>query len=98
MNDLTRDVFNSLKLHYTIRKAPKTSFIKQIQVVEAQIELESSVAGYKESVKKLSELFICKNQGLCDSVRGMLHEMDRRKMDDVSWGLARATLSQLLYN
>jgi hypothetical protein len=98
LNNLTKNVFESLHEYYSMRVTPRESFCKQLELVNRQINFTTSLVCYKESLKALNNIFKCKNLELCDGVSRLLYEMDSNKTDEVLWSQSRQALSTLLFN
>ena len=97
-NKLTKQVFNCIKEFYPRNKAPKESYLKQLELVNMQIGFSVSLETYKKSLSDLSNIFLCKNKGLVDSVCSLIYKMDTDKKDENIWKIHRDALSVLLYN
>ncbi len=98
LNNLTKDVYETLKTVYTDKKVPPTSFMKQLLIVNLQVGYSVSLETYKFFLIDFSEKFKCKNNGLCDSIRFYLNKLGLCKESDRDYEECRNTLSLLLYN
>jgi hypothetical protein len=97
-NSLSKTVFNFLKEFYPRNKAPRESYLKQLELVNRQIGFSVTLETYRKSLSDLSKIFFCKNKGLFDSVCSLILKMDTDKKDENLWKTHRGELSVLLYN
>jgi hypothetical protein len=97
-NKLSRDVFIFLKEFYPRNKAPKESFNRQLELVNRRIGFAISLETCKKALNDISEIFSCKNSGLCESISFLFSKMDRDKGDEDTWKSHRQALSALLNN
>jgi hypothetical protein len=98
MNRLTKKVYETLKKHYTDKKIPKTSFVKQLQIVNSEVGYAVTPETYKQFLIDFSNKFKCENIGLCESVVFYLNCLDKCKESEHEYAECREILSLLLYN
>ena len=96
-NSLSKEAFTYLNEFYPKNKAPKESFVKQLELVNRQIRFSISLETYRKAINDLSDLFLCEN-GESESVSFLLHKMDENKNNEIEWQTHRNSLSVLLYN
>jgi hypothetical protein len=96
-NSLTKVAYDFLKEFYPKNKAPKESFVKQLELVNRQIRFSVCLETYKKAINDLSDLFLCEN-GESESVSFLLRKMDETKYSESEWKIHRNSLSLLLHN